>query len=445
MVCRVFSLKQWQNAESNNRIIEWDVVSYYSYLPATFIYKDITLEFTKDTSKHYEQKHLFWYQVAPNKGRVIKMTMGMAILYSPFFLIAHAYASSSDSYKPNGFSVPYEFMLAISDLFYLFVGLFYLRKLLLTFHSESIAAITLIAILFGTNLYYYSSSTLAMTHSYTFALVAIFLYQFIKWYEMPNFKGTIFMGFVCGMIILVRPVNIIILLFPLFYDMNTKLGLVNKIEFVKRSWKLILLFVFMITLVFFPQLLYWKYVTGNWFFYSYMDERFYFNNPHILQGLFSYRKGWLLYTPMILFAILGIILLYKRNKKLFTPILVFFFISIYVVYSWWSWSYGGSFGSRPMIDFYALYALPMAACFEWLFKKSKVVAGFSLTVIIFFISLNLIQSYQCRNGIIHWDHMTKESYWNVFLKTNLTDEERIANDKLLCNPDYQKEMKGEDD
>jgi hypothetical protein len=30
-------------------------------------------------------------------------------------------------------------------------------------------------------------------------------------------------------------------------------------------------------------------------------------------------------------------------------------------------------------------------------------------------------------------------------KINLTEEERIANEKLLCNPDYQKEMKGEDD
>jgi hypothetical protein len=133
IVANVFSLKQWQNAEQNNRIIEWDVVSYYSYLPATFIYKDISLEFTKDTSKHYEQRHLFWYQKAPNGGRVIKMTMGMAILYSPFFLIAHTYASNSETYKPNGFSIPYEFMLCVSCLFYLFIGLNYLRKLLLFF------------------------------------------------------------------------------------------------------------------------------------------------------------------------------------------------------------------------------------------------------------------------------------------------------------------------
>jgi hypothetical protein len=284
-----------------------------------------------------------------------------------------------------------------------------------------------------------------MTHAYTFSLVAVFLYQFIRWYEKPSLKSTMLMGLIFGIIVLVRPVNIILLLFPLLFDINSKPSLSNKLHFLKLNWKLILLFGFMIILVFFPQLLYWKYITGNWFFYSYMDERFYFNNPHILQGLFSYRKGWLLYTPMMLLAILGIILLYKRNKKLFTPLFFFFFVSIYVIYSWWSWSYGGSFGSRPMIDFYALFALPIAACIDWLLSKSKVVATVGLTLIALFTSLNLIQTYQFRNGIIHWDHMTKESYWNVFLKTNLTNEERIVNEKLWCDPDYQKEMKGEDD
>ena len=45
MLYSVFSLKRWSMAETNAKIINWDVTSYYSYLPAAFIYHDITFEF----------------------------------------------------------------------------------------------------------------------------------------------------------------------------------------------------------------------------------------------------------------------------------------------------------------------------------------------------------------------------------------------------------------
>ena len=216
MLWTTFSLKRWEHAEQPNRLIDWDVISYYSYLPATFIHHDISLEFTKDTSKHYEQKHLFWYRVAPNGGRVIKTTMGMSLLFSPFFFIANSSASVLD-YEPNGFSIPYEASIVISCLFYLFLGLFYLRKILLLFYNQTITSLILFAVLLGTNMYYYSSSEPGMSHVYSFSLITLFIYHFIKWYETPSYKRALFIGVILGAIILVRPVNIIVLLFPLFY------------------------------------------------------------------------------------------------------------------------------------------------------------------------------------------------------------------------------------
>ena len=86
MLWTFFNLKRWDFSETRQKIIMWDVTSYYSYLPAAFIHHDVTLEFTRrGTDKNYEENHQFWYQTAPNGSRVIKTTMGMAILYSPFF------------------------------------------------------------------------------------------------------------------------------------------------------------------------------------------------------------------------------------------------------------------------------------------------------------------------------------------------------------------------
>jgi len=40
----------------------------------------------------------------------MKYSIGQAIQFSPFFFIAHAWASSSAQYEADGFSFPYEFM-----------------------------------------------------------------------------------------------------------------------------------------------------------------------------------------------------------------------------------------------------------------------------------------------------------------------------------------------
>ena len=83
--------------------------------------------------------------------------------------------------------------------------------------------------------------------------------------------------------------------------------------------------IFFAFLVWIPQLLYWKTVTGNYLFYSYADEGFFFLNPQILKGLFSYRNGWLIYSPVMFFALLGIPFLYRYAKDFFLPVMLFFF------------------------------------------------------------------------------------------------------------------------
>jgi hypothetical protein len=37
------------------------------------------------------------------------------------------------------------------------------------------------------------------------------------------------------------------------------------------------------------------------------------------------------------------------------------------------WYYGGSFGSRPLMDTYALMSVPICAFLDWISKKMKMV------------------------------------------------------------------------
>ena len=237
MIWTTLNLKKWKHAETEAKIITWDVTSYYGYLPATFIHHDISLGFIDTDSVNYAAKHQFWperlnseLEIDP-KGeiKVIKTTMGMSIMYAPFFFMAHGFANLS-KYEPNGFSQPYEFSLIASCLFYLFIGLFYLRRLLLFSFSEWASSLTMVTILAGTNLYYYASAEPAMSHAFSFSLITCFIYQSVLWLSKKKFKRAIYLGLLGGLIVLIRPVNILIFLFPLLYNVATAKQFADRIN-----------------------------------------------------------------------------------------------------------------------------------------------------------------------------------------------------------------------
>lgn len=430
-----FSLKYWNDS---NKVIIWDIKSYYAYLPATFIQNDISLSFLDDPDYSWTRKH-YWNNRTHSGKRCIVASMGLSILYSPFFFIAHIVAPMIE-YENNGFSPPYKFALIISSMFYLIIGLFFLKKVLLKYFNEYITALVLLSIVLGTNLLCYTSLEAPMSHAYSFSMICMFLYYIIKWHENPNIKNTVIIGLLSGLIALIRPTNIITLLIFIFWDIKSWKEFQNRILFFIKSYKLILLMILIFFLVWTPQLLYWKYITGQFFYYSYkhVEGGFFFDNPQIINQLFSYRKGWLLYTPIMAFALIGIPFLLHKQKQFFLPVLIYILSMIYILSSWWSWWNGGSFGLRSYIDTYGILAIPLAALINWGFKQKKAVRFISILVIAILIIHSLFETKQYYYGAIHYDSMNKEAYWLTFGKARPTKNFH----EVLTNPDYSLARQG---
>lgn len=403
--------KMWNK---EHRVVYWDVKSYYAYLPSIIIHQDPLFDFVKDNPEVYADK--FWLEKAENGNKVILTSMGLAILYSPFFILGHIFAHLLD-FQTSGYSPPYFFFMLLGSLFYVILGLLTLRKLLLKFFSDAVTAITLGILFFGTNLLWYSLFEATMSHAYSFALFSFFIYFTIKWHKKRTFKLSVLLGLISGVIVLVRPTNILVVLFFIFYEVNSFLDLKRKTLLFIRDYRKVLVIVLFAFLVLIPQLAYWKYVTGSWFYYSYGDRgNFFFSNPQLLNGLFSYRKGWFIYTPIMLFAVLSIPLLFRNKelKKFFIPISLFIAANIYVVLSWWSWWYGGSLGLRAFIESYAFLALPLAALISLVIKQRTSIKLPAIFIIVLFALYGLFTNIQYYYGAIHWDSMTKEAYWDSF-------------------------------
>ena len=425
-----------ESAWEKNSVIQNDVIGYYSYLPATFIYKDLTFKFKKNLPKDFPGK--IWGKKLPSKdGYVQKMTMGVSILYSPFFFIAHQHAKLM-GYDANGYTEPYSRWLVYSAIFYALMAMILIRSLLLKYFDQITTSLTLIILFFGTNLYYYSIYRGAVSHVYSMFLISAFIWITIKWHEKPKLTTSILLGLTGGLITLIRPTNAIVFIFPILYQVYNKQSLNDKLSLMIKNWGKLLVVLIMSFLVVSILLIYWKVITDQWLYFSYGDEGFFFLNPHVINGLFSFRKGWLIYTPLMALAIIGIPILFKKLKDFALPISIFFFLNIWVIFSWWTWWYGASFSSRPMIDSYPILAIPLALIVSYLLKK-KWMAIISIGIIVFFVRLNIFQTNQYRSTLLHYDSMTKEAYWAIWNRNHFPEDYS----KLIQEPDYNSALKGE--
>ncbi|MBT3385476.1 MAG: hypothetical protein HN778_19160 [Prolixibacteraceae bacterium] len=418
--------------KDENRVIISDVINYYAYLPATFIFHDIGI-----TKVETIEKGKFWTKRLSNGNNIIKMSMGMSFVYAPFFFAGHG-AAKILGYEAYGYSEPYKFALIIGAIIYLILGLIFLRKILLKYFSDKITTLTILAIAIGTNLAYYSSVEGTMTHIYNFAFFNIFIWHTILWHEKPTFKRLFGLGALAGLITLIRPSNIVILLFFFIYNVYSFRLIKEKITFVykKFHWFLGMLLAFL--LVWIPQFAYNLYFTGDLLFYSYTGEKFFFNNPQILDGLFSYRKGWLLYTPMMIISIFGMIVLFFKKKEFSWATLIFMIISVYIIFSWWCWWYGGSFGQRPFVDFYGMLAIPFALLLTELARIKKWVYHIAVALVFVLIVLNNFQMQKYLKGSLHFADTTKEAYWHSFW--HIRPQPGFFD--LLETPDYKKAKEG---
>ncbi len=428
-----YKYSYWKNS---GKLISWDIIDYYAYLPATFIYHDLTLKFKENNPEKFSNK--IWGKKLENGNYSIKMSLGLSVMYAPFFTIAHILAKPL-GYENDGYSSIYEFFLVIASVFYLFIALLTLRRILLRYYSDSVTAITLIIITLGTNLLYYATSEAPMSHVFSFCLFSLFIYVSILWNDKQSWFLSISIGLLFGLISLIRPTNCIVIVFFILWNIYNVETLKEKTALFSKNILKLILIIIASFIVWIPQLVYWKYVSGSWVLYSYGDEGFFFNDPQIINILFSYRKGWFVYTPIMILVIPGFIVMYKKNKNIFFASLVFMCINLYIASSWWCWWYGGSLGMRPLIESYAFLSLPMASFVSYFLKKKYYLKIPALVLIALLIFYSLFVRLQYHNGAIHWDSMNKNVYWDSFGK--LHPSAKFQN--LLVTPDYDKAKKGE--
>ncbi|MDC3253150.1 hypothetical protein OAU25_02755 [Crocinitomicaceae bacterium] len=229
IISKIIANGDWEN---DRHIIGGDIRGYYAYLPALFINKHLKFQ-DLEVYKMSRPGYQVWTKQTKAGTRYIKYTCGMAIMYSPFFFIADALAIKLGA-APDGFSWPYQMALIVASIFYLIIGIVFLSKFLLRFFSDYAVSIALIVLFLGTNLYFYETKHLTYSHGFSFALICLFLFSATSWFDSFRLRWAIWMGVSCGLMVLIRPIDIIFTCFVLLYSVNSFVYLRERLRLI---WK----------------------------------------------------------------------------------------------------------------------------------------------------------------------------------------------------------------
>lgn len=407
-------------------ILTWDIMGYQSYLPLVFDNHSFNVEldyFRQIQETYHNTGTLYQYVDLPEGNVFIKYTIGWALLYLPFYLIAEMWASWG-GYATDGFSYPYQVMAYFGSFFYFVLSVYLLRKVLLLFFNDKIAAAVLIIFGIGTNFVYMNYAAVGLTHNLVFMLVCFFILRTHRFHEDISTKNAVLLGFSVGLIAMTRTPSVVIAVFAVFYQYQ-QFGktLPDKLIFFLKNKKWYIVVAGISVLVTFsPQLIYWKLTAGKFLLNSYANnpgEGMDWFSPYFTDVLFSFKGGWLIYTPIMIFSIIGFYFWIRNDRTTGIAGLITFLVFFYVVSCWTTWWYPGHFGHRGMFDIYPVLAISMGYFIAY-FKHKWV-----YVVMGAFAFLNVFQMYQTEKGLIRGYLMTKEAYWSIFLQTSpLTEEQQ---------------------
>jgi hypothetical protein len=436
------------NMNKGNRI--WSVAygdseGYYSYLPGLFIFGNYTAG-DGGNNEWITSCCLF-----SEETKILnRYPYGVSVLETPFFLAAHVIASiqygkgsaapadwqSQLTFPPSaeihrqyhpdrgyatGYSRIYLHAIQVSGVFYLCLGLWFLKKTLKRYFSTAATLLTLFILTFGTNVFFYAFGAPGMSHVYSFFLIAFFIWQLYGLFESPTWGRSILLGSTYALLCFVRPSNMILIVALPLVEVYTVAGFKLRMSWLLRQWKLPVTFLLTGFIVAMPQFLYYKATWGVWFPDTYAAEGFdFWKSPQIGNVLFSHQNGFFIYAPLMLIFIPGLIRGWQLKKGSPALVTAIFILATYVFASWWCWWFGGAYGHRCYVDIMPLLALPVALFSEWVLDKGrKWMIGLYLFSVVFFAHGNIKMSYLYKFGGKSWDgtEWTWKSYWKQWDKT----------------------------
>jgi len=405
----VFGLWRGTDGQGWKETIRSDARGYYGYLQALFIRGDLGNEPFNSTYVKYS-----------GTSTLNKYYCGTSLLMAPWFGIGHAFALNDPHSPKDGLSAYEQKAIGVGAWVYLFLGLLALRALFRAMGiRDAVIAWTLVALVLGTPLLQYAAIQPGWSHVYTFSTVAAFLLAIQRFSIGTSPRWIIAAGALFGLIVLIRPINVLVVLAVPLVAANGLAALLSTM-FRQRATLFAALVCFA---VFAVQPVLWYAQTGNFYEYGYKGEGFHWTRPELLKVLIGFRRGLFLWTPLMLLPALAVPLIWRTDRVKAITAALYWCIITYVISSWWIWYYGSGFASRVYIDHYPALMVPLVIMLHgWFGWRWMLVRLFMVCA----IALNLAQLWQYHHGFLHPESMDSAKYRYSFLRFDEAHRDKLG-------------------
>jgi hypothetical protein len=360
-----------------NPIVHGDGVGYYAYARAPLIQHNLHFE---EDWRHGNQN--FAQSRTRPDGQILPedytgtgyvsnlFTVGPAILWLPFLLVAHLFVLTVNFFgghiPADGFSLPYILAMAIGTAFYGFLGLMLSFSFARKYVAEKWAFLATLAIWFASSLPVYMYFNPAWSHAHSAFLVALFLWYWDRTRANRSASEWLLLGLISGLMVDVYFPNGVFLLLPLVESMRsyalfrTKGARPVRILLLQNLIFLIAIFVAMM-----PTFLTRKIIFGGYLrFGSYSDLAWDWSAPFWRSVLFSTDHGLLTWTPLLGFALLGLLLAPRQTRAIALYLAIAVGAFYYLIASYPFWDGLASFGNRFFISLTPIFVFGLALLLE---------------------------------------------------------------------------------
>ena len=327
--------------------------------------------------------------------------IGAGLLWIPFLALGHLGAGlrnfHGQSTAYDGFTDPYLHAVALGGLVIGWLGLLVLDRLLRRWFSPGTAFAGATGAVLGSFLFWYVAYQPIYTHAPSFLLATIFIERWVRGSKRP--KDFAILGLLLGVAACVRWQNALLGFLPLW----TLFGMVLERARLAIRNAGALAAAFLVT--FTPQLMAWKILFGRFYVGVPLGEDYMrWSQPFLGEVLFSSRHGLFSWSPILLFATVGLLFFLRREPRLGIPLALLLAGLTYVngsVADWWA---GGSFGARRFDSAIPIFALGLATAMNgaigFMRRRPGVVLGL---VLIGVVAVNVLFMEQYRKGKIDVD------------------------------------------
>lgn len=361
------------------RVAASDEIEYFAYLPSLLLDGDLNFrdEYEYFCNLNYDDcvrsrfKETFLDLKTPTGLQINFGPMGTAVLWLPFYLVAHGIAivlqNSSPALAANGVSMAYIYAVSIASVFWGWCGMYLAYRIARHYFDERIALGAALVILFATNAVYYMYVAPAFSHATSLFASALFVYVWWRTRQARargKWRDWLALGASGGLMTMVREQEGVFFVIPLVEGIYVAYCVVRKTEQFSALKKWLVGALVMIAgafFVFLPQLIVYRVLNGNFLPARNVTDKFIWNGAHILDILFSNFHGLFSWTPVVLLAVLGLFFLWRQDKLLAVAFLVTLALETYLLGSFSTWFGGAAFGMRRFINCTVFFVVGLAA------------------------------------------------------------------------------------